>query len=66
MLVMGYHAANFGLPRPFRARVRPGTRQTDRETDTAAHFINVSFPTGADAYRIITRHLIRSSIPILF
>ena len=38
----GYHPANFGLPRPFRSRVKlrhATNRQTDRQTDTAAHFI---------------------------
>jgi len=37
---MAFHPANFGLPRPFRYRVKqrhetPG--RTDRQTDTAHH-----------------------------
>jgi len=38
--VMGFHLANFGLPigLSFHELGR-GTRQTDRQTDTAHHFI---------------------------
>ena len=41
--MMCFHAANFGLPIPFRSRVRSRHRQTDGRTDrwsdTGAHFI---------------------------
>ena len=43
---MGFHPANFWLPRPIRCRVRSRLathrqtdRQTDRHTDTGLHFI---------------------------
>jgi len=39
---MGFHPANFGLPRPFRSRVRSRhatDRRTNGQTDTAHHFI---------------------------
>jgi len=60
---MGFHHANFGLPRPFRSRLRSrhGTdgradretdRQTDRQTDTGAHFI-MYLPYGGGAYSLI-------------
>jgi len=32
-----FHRASFGLPRPFRSRVR-SRHATDRQTDTASHF----------------------------
>ena len=35
---MGFHPANFGLPRPFRSQVR-SRHATDRRTDIAHHFI---------------------------
>ena len=38
MRVMGFHPAIFGLPRPFRSRVR-SRHATDRRADTAVHFI---------------------------
>jgi len=40
--MLGFHRAKFGLSRAIRSRVmlRHGTdRQTDGQTDTAAHFI---------------------------
>jgi len=40
--VMGFHTANFGLPRLFRSRVRSmhaTEKQTDGRTDTSADFI---------------------------
>jgi len=39
--LLGFHPANFGLPRPFRSRVRSrhATLQTDGQTDTAHLFI---------------------------
>ena len=40
--MIGFHPTNFGLPGPFRSRVRSRhatDRQTDRQTDTAHHFI---------------------------
>jgi len=47
---MGFHHANFGLPRHFRSRVEARDRQTDRQTDMGHNSI-MHLPYRGRAYK---------------